>query len=229
LRKDTELVVAGDDVEPGALEEAKGRGLEILTPAQWLGFELAAGASTIGGLLRDLVGAGFVFDTACNEADGSAEVVTTALLPSGSEPALAGDAPGWPRYPEQAAVLNTLVHAAVSRTAAFLTERERPPVAVRGPGYSATATEPSVWFHPVASSQGHPDLTPLRAVGRERVVPATTLEERCAQLGAARHQLYCFRLNDAPAPDNVRTALVFGGLEKGGAEVSFAAVRVVHT
>ena len=70
----------------------------------------------------------------------------------------------------------------------------------------------------------------LRAETPEgRVIPGETLEERCRMLGAEVYTLGATRVQSHPSPDARQIVLAFGGLEKGGAEVSFALVRVVHT
>jgi hypothetical protein len=79
IRKDTQVVVAGLDADPLALEEARGRGIEIATALSWLGFEEAADATSIADYLRRLVASGFRFDTGCNEGEGTKEVWTVPV------------------------------------------------------------------------------------------------------------------------------------------------------
>jgi hypothetical protein len=61
------------------------------------------------------------------------------------------------------------------------------------------------------------------------VIPGEVLEERCRMLGAKTYTLGATRVQAAPSHDARQIALAFGGLERGGGEVTFAIVRVIHT
>ncbi len=230
VKKDTQVVVAGNDADEAVLTDARSRGLEVVSGASWLGFEEAAGPSSIGDYLRRLIELGYRFDTGCNEGEGTTRVSTVALQPVATAPALSTSdrekLAALQSSPLATDVLNTLVAQAAGTSGAWLGEG------------AAASTDP--WFFPTASTPvlfrapgrfgGQPDLTALRAKSREgRVIPGEVLEERCRMLGAHTYTLVVTRLQAAPVRDAPKTLLVFGGLEKNGTEVSFATVHVVHT
>lgn len=231
IRKDTEVVVAGLDADVAALEEARARGLEVMSALTWLGFDAAADATSIGQYLRQLVQEGHRFDTGCNEGDGTSEVWTVPLRPFSSAPALgpsdrerlASAATSEPALD----VLNTLVHEASLRWKDVEGESLGPSLDA---WYAPTVTSPPLFRAPGLWGYGQRDLMALRAETPEgRVIPGETLEERCRTLGAEVYTLGATRVQSHASPDARQIMLAFGGLEKGGAEVSLALVRVIHT
>ncbi|MFO0710797.1 MAG: hypothetical protein U0353_13205 [Sandaracinus sp.] len=231
IRKDTEVVVAGLDADVALLEEARARGLEVISALTWLGLDAAADATSIGQYLRQLVNEGHRFDTGCNEGDGTSEVWTVPLRRFASAPALG------PADRERLAsfatsepaldVLNTLVHEASVRWKDVGAESFGPSLDA---WYAPTLTSPPLYRAPGVWGHGQRDLMALRAETPEgRVIPGETLEERCRLLGAEVYTLGATRVQSHPSPDAQQIVLAFGGLEKGGAEVSFALVRIIHT
>lgn len=227
VKKDTQVVVAGGDADEAVLAEARGRNLEVVSAATWLGFEEASGTSSIGEYLRRLVELGYQFNTGCNEGDGSTAVTSVALQPVSAAPALstADRERMTASSPLAIDVLNTLVTQA-ALAASWLGE---PASTSADAWFVATTTSPALFRAP-GRFGGQPDLTALRARnGDGRVIPGEVLEERCRMLGADISTLQVTRLQASPVRDPPKTLLAFGGLEKGGTEVSFVVVRVVHT
>lgn len=227
VKKDTQVVVAGTDADEAVLTEARSRSLEVVSAATWLGFDEANGTSSLGSYLRRLVELGYQFNTGCNEGDGTTAVTTVPLQPFSAAPVLSTSDRErlTASSPLAVDVLNTLV-AQAALAASWLGE---PAPTSADPWFVGSTTSPALFRAP-GRFGGQPDLTALRARnGEGRVIPGEVLEERCRTLGADISTLQVTRLQANPVRDPPKTLLVFGGLEKGGAEVSLVVVRVVHT
>lgn len=234
LKKDTRVVVVGEGAEPPAVDQARAAGLEVVSPATWLGFDVAD-APSIGGWLRALVELGYRFDTGCNEADGSQVVVTTPLVTVQETSSLAEafvTANTGRMSPLALDVWNTVVLDVGTRFGSNFSARSTPSGTNRADMRSFYEPElgptPRFWFKATASG-GVSDLHPARATREDRVLPVAVLDEKLRVLGAEVYTAFHLRFNDAPVLNNQRTVLVFGGLEKDRASVSYAAVTVIHT
>lgn len=234
VKKDTRVVVVGGGADPTAVEQARAAGLELVAPATWLGFDVAE-APSIGGWLRALVELGYRFDTGCNEGDGSQLVVTTPLVTVQANSSLSEGfltAHAARMTPLALDVWNTVVLDVGARFGSTFSAGGAPSDPNRPGPRSSFEPErgptPRFWFKATASG-GVSDLHPARATRADRVLPVTVLDEKLRCLGAEVYTTFHLRFNDAPVSDNQRTVLVFGGLEKDRASVSYAAVTVIHT
>ncbi|MCB9617109.1 MAG: hypothetical protein H6722_32165 [Sandaracinus sp.] len=237
LKKNTEVVVVGEGADEAQVAEAKERGLIVEDFPTWLGMGLVPGAKTVGDWLRGLHELGFCFNELSNEADGSIEVITLPVVPlevtqhlgPGHLELLRGHTPhGGKLSPASDALI-----AAHNAIAGWVKEHRLDRLTSANPlppdnfGLQSLASgtaddPPKYWVNRFGG------LRNVVVQSEGRVLPDRTVEAKTQELGEPYHDV-SMNLLDSRSLESVRICKIIGALEKGGAEVSFTVLDVVHT
>jgi hypothetical protein len=233
VSKATEVVVLGIDPPSDAVEEARDKGLIVLSFRDWFGAAVQVEAQSAGAYLGGLLKEGYRLTTTCNEADGGMELVSLPLLRRAdrvatSEKHLARMVESR-RNDLQMDVENTLVdwvreHRSGWFDAVGYTEGQHRDLRSF---YDPDRDEDPVFWTKMTASIGSSDHGSLIAVSDARILPMEVVEDRIREAGT--YHSFCFRCSDAPIDNNALSLILLGTLEKDHTTVSFVPIEMVHT